>query len=178
MGGHRCTTAAQRRCLELYDTNKDWSQAHDLAKQMSEKVAELKQLFEFEAMKYQYNFLGMLALRCNFNLAVADWYSPGANGIFVRRRRHGKGRRYRAPRGWQEGRGGHVGRTQALFFSMDETMEVGCDVGEPVSPDYGPHDNDFNGKIKWVQIDIDTAANDADRIIGAEERFNLAIAGQ
>jgi len=37
---------------QLYDTTKDWSQAHDLAKQMPEKVAELKQLFEFEAMKY------------------------------------------------------------------------------------------------------------------------------
>jgi hypothetical protein len=61
---------------------------------------------------------------------------------------------------------------------MDETMEVGCDVGEPVSPDYGPRDNEFNGKIKWVQIDIDTAAKDADRIIGAEERFNLAMARQ
>src|SRR5262249_3906789 len=37
---------------ELYDTTKDWSQAHDLAKQMPEKVAELKQLFELEAAKY------------------------------------------------------------------------------------------------------------------------------
>jgi hypothetical protein len=40
---------------------------------------------------------------------------------------------------------------------MDETMEVGCDVGEPVSPDYGPRGNEFSGKIKWVQIDIDAA---------------------
>src|SRR5678815_3463033 len=37
---------------ELYDTNKDWSQAHDLAKQMPEKVAELQRLFELEASKY------------------------------------------------------------------------------------------------------------------------------
>jgi hypothetical protein len=73
---------------------------------------------------------------------------------------------------------GHVGRTHALFFSMDETMEVGCDVGEPVSRDYGSHSNEFTGKIKWVQIDIDAAAGDADHMIGAEERFNLAIARQ
>jgi arylsulfatase len=37
---------------ELYDTNKDWSQAHDLAKQMPEKVAELQRLFQLEASKY------------------------------------------------------------------------------------------------------------------------------
>jgi hypothetical protein len=73
---------------------------------------------------------------------------------------------------------GHVGRTHALFFSMDETMEVGCDVGEPVSPDYGARGNEFAGKIKWVQIDIDDAAKGADHMIGAEERFNLAMARQ
>jgi arylsulfatase A-like enzyme len=37
---------------ELYDTSKDWSQAHDLAKQMPEKLAELKRLFDLEAAKY------------------------------------------------------------------------------------------------------------------------------
>src|SRR5262245_8798938 len=37
---------------ELYDTTKAWSQAHDLAKQMPEKVAELQQLFTLEASKY------------------------------------------------------------------------------------------------------------------------------
>ena len=31
---------------------------------------------------------------------------------------------------------GRVERTTALFFSMDETLEIGCDVGEPVSADY------------------------------------------
>jgi len=41
---------------------------------------------------------------------------------------------------------------------MDETMEIGCDVGEPVSPDYGPRGNAFTATIKWVQIDIDGAA--------------------
>ena len=61
---------------------------------------------------------------------------------------------------------------------MDETLEVGCDAGEPVSPDYGPRGNEFNGKIKWVQIDIDSAAKDADHMIGANERFMVAMARQ
>jgi len=57
-------------------------------------------------------------------------------------------------------------------------MEVGCDVGEPVSPDYGPRGNEFSGKVNWVRIDIDAAAKDDDHMIGAEERFQLAMARQ
>jgi len=71
-----------------------------------------------------------------------------------------------------------VTRTHALIFSMDETAEVGCDVGQPVSPDYGPRDNEFSGKVNWVRIDIDAAAKDADHMIGAEERFKVLMAKQ
>jgi arylsulfatase len=37
---------------ELYDTNADWSQAHDLAAEMPAKLEELKRLFLIEAIKY------------------------------------------------------------------------------------------------------------------------------
>jgi arylsulfatase A-like enzyme len=37
---------------ELYDTTRDPSQAHDLAKKMPDKLAELQRLFELEAAKY------------------------------------------------------------------------------------------------------------------------------
>ena len=37
---------------ELYDTNKDWSQANDLAKQMPEKLHALQRLFLIEATRY------------------------------------------------------------------------------------------------------------------------------
>ena len=37
---------------ELYDTTKDWSQAHDLSKEMQEKLRELQDLFLVEAAKY------------------------------------------------------------------------------------------------------------------------------
>jgi hypothetical protein len=63
-------------------------------------------------------------------------------------------------------------------FALDETLEVGCDLGEPVSPDYGPRGNDFNGRVKWVRIDIDAAAKDVDHLVGAEERFQLIMAKQ
>ena len=37
---------------ELYDTNTDWTQAHDLAKKHPEKLAELQRQFLIEATKY------------------------------------------------------------------------------------------------------------------------------
>ena len=37
---------------ELYDTNTDWTQAHDLAQEMPEKLRELQRLFLIEATKY------------------------------------------------------------------------------------------------------------------------------
>jgi arylsulfatase len=37
---------------ELYDTNTDWTQARDLAKEMPDKLRELQRLFLIEAVKY------------------------------------------------------------------------------------------------------------------------------
>ena len=37
---------------ELYDTSKEWSQAHDLSKEMPDKLRELQDLFLVEAAKY------------------------------------------------------------------------------------------------------------------------------
>jgi arylsulfatase len=37
---------------ELYDTNTDWTQAHDLAAEMPDKLSELQRLFLIEATKY------------------------------------------------------------------------------------------------------------------------------
>ena len=37
---------------ELYDTTKDWSQAHDLSKQMPDKLHELQRLWLIEATRY------------------------------------------------------------------------------------------------------------------------------
>ena len=37
---------------ELYDTTTDWTQAHDLSKEMPEKLEELKRLWLIEAVKY------------------------------------------------------------------------------------------------------------------------------
>jgi arylsulfatase len=129
-------------------------------------------------LKYLYNFLGIQLTGITAGARLPDGkhqarmeftYDGGGIGkgaaiaLFVDGRRVGEGT---------------VARTHALFFSMDETTEVGCDVGQPVSPDYAPRGNEFNGKVKWVQIDVDAAAADVDHMIGAEERYLLAMARQ
>ena len=73
---------------------------------------------------------------------------------------------------------GRVERTHLFAFGLDETLEVGCDLGEPVSEDYSARGNAFNGTVEWVQIDVDAAAKDVDHMIGADERFQLAMTRQ
>jgi arylsulfatase len=129
-------------------------------------------------LKYFYNFLGMVhnAVTATSKLPAGKHqvrmeftYDGGGIGkgatvaLYVDGKKVGEGR---------------LERTTALFFSMDETTEVGCDVGEPVSPDYGPRGNAFSGKVTWVQIDVDAAAKDLDHMIGAEERYMVAMARQ
>jgi arylsulfatase len=252
---------------ELYDTTKDWSQAHDLAARMPEKLEALERLFELEACKYnvfplddrraeranpdlagrpavvhgntQLLFPGMRRLAENTVIntknkshsVTAEIEVPvaGAEGVIVAQGGNMGGwslyayerklkywynflgllhfdvtassplpagthqvRMESAYDGGGFGKGssvtlyldgkkvgeGRVERTQALFFSMDETTEIGCDMGEPVSDDYGPRGNEFSGAVKWVQIDIDAAAKDADHMIKPEERFQLVMARQ
>ena len=65
-----------------------------------------------------------------------------------------------------------------MIFSADETTDVGNDSATPVSDDYGPKDSAFTGKVEWVQIDIDEAAEDFDHLITPEERLRVAMARQ
>ena len=73
---------------------------------------------------------------------------------------------------------GRVERTQPFAYSADETVDVGVEAGSPVSPDYGPSGNAFNGEIDWVELDIDKAALDQDHLLAPEERFHVAMALQ
>ena len=71
---------------------------------------------------------------------------------------------------------GRVDATQPMIFSGDETTDVGSDGGTPVSDDYGPKDSRFNGRVRWVQIDLDV--DDHDHLISPEERLRIAMARQ
>ena len=73
---------------------------------------------------------------------------------------------------------GRVDGTVPMLFSADETTDVGSDTATPVSDDYGPRDSAFTGTVRWVQLDIDEAAEDADHLVSPEERFRIAMARQ
>jgi len=252
---------------ELYDTNTDWTQAHDLSKKMPEKLHELQRLWLIEAVKYnvvplddrlaerfnpdiagrpqlirgnrQLLFGGMKGLSphsilslMNKSFAItAEVVVPeaGAEGVIIAQggitggfslyARGGKpkycynflGMKYFFVEGTQaipagkhqvrmefayDGGGlakggavslyidgqkvgeGRVEMTQPFAFSADETVDVGMEAGSPVSPDYGPKGNAFNGQVNWVELDVDKAALDADHILTGAERFKVAMALQ
>jgi arylsulfatase A-like enzyme len=71
-----------------------------------------------------------------------------------------------------------IDATVPMVFSADETTDVGSDSATPVSDDYSPKDSVFRGRIEWVQMDIDEAAEDLDHLITPEERLRVAMARQ
>jgi arylsulfatase len=71
---------------------------------------------------------------------------------------------------------GRVDQTIPFVFSLDEGVDVGREFGTTVSPDYAIGDNEFNGDVRWVQIDLGT--DDHDHLISPQERLNLAMARQ
>ena len=73
---------------------------------------------------------------------------------------------------------GTIDATLAMIFSADDGLDVGEDTGAPVSPDYGPHGNGFNGKVRGVQLAIAEAAEDSDHRISPEDAIRVAMARQ
>ncbi|MEI8700851.1 arylsulfatase [Mesorhizobium sp. ISC15] len=73
---------------------------------------------------------------------------------------------------------GKVEATAAMVFSADDGTDVGCDTGAPVSPDYGPQDNEFNGTVRGIQLAIGDDANHPDHQVSPEEALRVAMARQ
>jgi arylsulfatase len=252
---------------ELYDTTSDWSQAHDLAAEMPEKLAQLKRLWHEEAVKYNVLPLDDRRIeRFNSDLAGRPQLVRGGSQLLfadmrrlsehsvpnIKNKSHSVTAQVQVPDGGAEGvivsqggafagwvlyanggrlkyvynflglqqfavegaseipagehqvrmefaydggglaKGGTItlyvdgdrvgeGRVEAtvpLIFSGDETCDVGSDTASSVAADYTPETSHFNGKIEWVQIDIDEAAEDLDHVISPEERLRIAMARQ
>lgn len=73
---------------------------------------------------------------------------------------------------------GHVAATASTVFSADDGCDVGCDTGSPVSPDYGPRGNAFNGTVRGIQLAIADIAEEADHMVAPEEAVRVAMARQ
>ena len=70
---------------------------------------------------------------------------------------------------------GRVEQTEPFVFSADETLDIGCEAGSPVTTEYSAHGNAFHGEVNWVQIDTGADANDADHYISAADRMRVAM---
>jgi hypothetical protein len=73
---------------------------------------------------------------------------------------------------------GQVEATLPNVFSADDGCDVGVDTGSPVSPDYRPGANAFNGRVKGVQIAIDEAAEPGLHTVDPQEAVRIALARQ
>ncbi len=71
---------------------------------------------------------------------------------------------------------GRVEVTVPMLFSADETCDVGVDNGTCVSTDYPHRDNEFSGKVKWVQLDI--SDKDEAHLVTVEDLYRIAMARQ
>src|SRR5450432_628322 len=252
---------------ELYDTNKDWSQANNLAKTMPDKLHQRQRLWLIEATRYHvlplddrvaermnpdlagrpvlikgksqilFGSMGRLSENSVVNIknkshsVTAEIVVPqsGAEGVIIAQggniggwSLYAKGGKLKycynligvqqffaesanaIPSGAHQVRmefayaGGGVGKggTASLFidgkkvgegavagtavtvFSADDGCDVGCDTGAPVSPDYGPRGNEFNGVVKGVQLAIAEAAEHSDHLVSPEEALRVAMARQ
>ena len=258
---------ARRDVWELYDTNKDWSQSKNLAKEMPDKLRELQRLWLIEATRYnvlpiddrllervnpdlagrprlvegntQVLFGGMGHLSENCVLSIknkshsitAEIVVPekGAEGVIIAQGAniggwslYAKGGKLKYCYNWGGfkhfmieattpipagdhqvrmefayagdgfGKGGkvtlytdgkkvgegNVDATLTNVFSADDGCDVGEDTGAPVSPDYGPHGNAFNGRVKGVQLAIAEAAESTDHLVDPEAAIRVAMARQ
>ncbi|HEY7033922.1 MAG TPA: hypothetical protein VH482_21470, partial [Thermomicrobiales bacterium] len=69
---------------------------------------------------------------------------------------------------------GRLEQTEAMFFSADETLDLGNEFGSPVTTDYGQRK--FSGEVNWVEIDL--GLDDHSHLIAPEDRLNVAMAFQ
>jgi arylsulfatase len=71
---------------------------------------------------------------------------------------------------------GNIDATLAIVFSADDGCDVGEDSGAPVSPDYGPLENGFNGQIRGVLLSI---ADDPDNhVVNPADAIRAALGRQ
>jgi arylsulfatase len=71
---------------------------------------------------------------------------------------------------------GEIDATLAIIFSADDGCDIGEDSGAPVSPDYQPGANYFNGRVKVVQLSI--AEDDGNHQIDPIDAIRVALARQ
>jgi arylsulfatase A-like enzyme len=70
---------------------------------------------------------------------------------------------------------GRVKQTIPYYFSFDETLDIGVDLGTPVTDDYAPVDNAFTGTVHTVRIDLDGPTPPSGAADEAQRRQRVCI---
>ena len=127
-------------------------------------------------LKYCYNFIGL-----DFAYAEApEPLAPGTHQIRVEFRYDGGGAGKGADLGLivdgVEVGSGRTERSIPYIISLDETLDVGTDAGTPVTDDYPARGNEFNGKIAWVQVDLEP--DDHTHMIDTEHMAHVRMVKQ
>jgi hypothetical protein len=65
---------------------------------------------------------------------------------------------------------GRVEQTIPYYFSFDETLDVGVDLGTPVVDDYPEIDNEFSGIVHTVRINLGDGEQSAEEGDGGLHR--------
>jgi hypothetical protein len=71
---------------------------------------------------------------------------------------------------------GRVGATQALIFSADEGVDVGCETGTPVAAEYDVEASVFTGQINWVELKI--GQDDHTHMVDPQDHIHLLMSRQ
>ena len=127
---------------------------------------------------YCYNLFGLQ----RFNVYGEDPLAPGEHQVRVEFAYDGGGLGKGGTAalfvdGTQVGEG-RIEGTVPMLFSADETLDIGSDSGTPVSDDLPVDELEFNGKVRWVEIDLGEDAEDSDHLITPDERLKIAMARQ
>lgn len=70
---------------------------------------------------------------------------------------------------------GTIPMTHAIVFSSDDGCDVGEDSGAPVSPDYGPVGNGFNGNVRGVLLSIDDDPKNSGHLVNPEDAVKAIL---
>ncbi|MDF2979861.1 MAG: arylsulfatase [Actinomycetospora sp.] len=73
---------------------------------------------------------------------------------------------------------GVVDTTVPYYFSFDETLDVGVDLGTPVSDDYPAVGNEFTGTVHTVRIDLHEGPEDGETVPGDGGLYQRVMTSQ
>jgi arylsulfatase A-like enzyme len=103
---------------------------------------------------YTYNFVGL----SEYTVNATERLKPGKTTVKMEFAYDGNGRGKGGTAtlfiGDKKVGSGRIERTQANVFSMDDTADVGEDLGTSVSPAYKTHESAFSGTIEKIRIDV------------------------